>query len=127
LSDRVGRSDYVGRGAGACITPARDVSVQAGPPGSLRTRITSAISVFRQVPGTFRILWRASPGGTIAIAVLSAIAAIVPAGIAYVGKLIVDGVVTASRTGGAEDRAFVYFAVGLELALMAVSTTVARL
>jgi ATP-binding cassette, subfamily B, bacterial len=96
-------------------------------PGPLRTRVVQAISVFRQVPGTFRILWDASRAGTIAIGLLSAIGAIVPAAIAYVGKLIVDGVVTAARTRSAEDLRFVYSAVALELLLMVVTTTVTRL
>src|SRR5262249_40606778 len=93
----------------------------------IRARLVSGVAVFRQVPPTFRVLWEASKGGTIIIALLSAIAAFVPAAVAYVGKLIVDGVVLAAKTGTPEDRRRVYFYVGLELGLMAASTTVSRL
>jgi ABC-type multidrug transport system fused ATPase/permease subunit len=93
----------------------------------LRARIAAAISVFRQVPGTFRLLWRASPRGTLAIALLTAIAAVIPAGIAWVGKLIVDGVVLAAKTGDPSDRERVLFWVGIELSLMAATTVVGRL
>jgi ATP-binding cassette, subfamily B, bacterial len=94
---------------------------------ALRARAGAGLAVFRQVPPTFRVLWSASRGGTITIALLSAIAALLPAGVAYVGKLIVDSVVLASQTGAAEDRRLVFIFVGVELVLMTASTIVARL
>src|SRR5688572_9183302 len=93
---------------------------------ALFARIASGVAVFRQVPPTFAILWRASKRGTIAIAVLSAIGALIPAAVAYTGKLIVDGVVLASRTGSPQDRQAVLIFVALELLLMTISTTVGR-
>jgi ATP-binding cassette subfamily B protein len=102
------------------------IDVADGRP-PLRIRIAQAISVFRQVPGTFRILWQSSPKGALAIGALTAIAAVVPAGVAYVGKLIVDGVVLASKSGGAEDRRWVLLCVGMEMVLMTASMVLTRL
>jgi len=63
----------------------------------------------------------------VAVVALTLVAAVLPAAIAWVGKLIVDGVVTAARSGLAEDRRFVYVAVGAELGLMVLSTAVGRI
>lgn len=99
----------------------------AQPPATLPARALRAASVFRQVPGTFRLLWDASPGGTVLLAVLAAIGALIPAATAYVGKLIIDGVVTAAASGRPDDRARVLTWVALECALTAASTLVVRL
>ncbi len=97
-----------------------------GAGASVRARLTGAVAIFRQVPGTFRLVWDADRTSAIAIALLTLIAAVLPAAIAYVGKLIVDGVVTAARTGLPEDRSRVFARVGLELILMIASTSVSR-
>src|SRR5258708_29737075 len=60
------------------------------------------------------------------MAALTLGSAAVPAGIAYVGKLIVDAVVTAARTGAAADRRQALLYVVLELLLMLGSTTANR-
>ena len=93
---------------------------------SLKTRLKGATGVFRQVPGTFRLVWQADRRSAIAMAVLTLLSAALPAAIAYVGKLIVDAVVTAARTGTAADRRQALLYVGLELLLMVGSTTVNR-
>jgi ATP-binding cassette subfamily B protein/ATP-binding cassette subfamily C protein len=103
----------------------RSPSPAAG--GSLRERLRGARAVFRQVPGTLRLVWEADPRGTAAVALLTAILALLPAGIAWVGKLIVDGVVAAARSGAEADRARVAWLVGAELLLMAIQLSAARL
>lgn len=60
------------------------------------------------------------------MAALTLVSAALPAAIAYVGKLIVDAVVTAARTGAAADRHQAFLYVVLELLLMVGSTTVNR-
>lgn len=82
--------------------------------------------MFRQVPGTFRIVWRADPRAVVFIGILTLIAALLPAAIAYVGKLIVDGVVLSARTHDPAARRLVLERIGLELALLTLSTIVAR-
>jgi len=94
---------------------------------SLRERIGGLFTVFRQVPGTFALVWTADRRAALGVAILSAVAAVLPAGIAWVGKLIVDGVVRASRSGLALDQVRVERLVLLELGLMAASMAVGRL
>jgi ATP-binding cassette subfamily B protein/ATP-binding cassette subfamily C protein len=95
--------------------------------GSLRDRLRGARAVFRQVPGTLRLVWEADPRGTTAVALLTAVLALLPAAIAWTGKLIVDGVVVAARSGTAADRSRVLWLVGAELLLMGVQLSAGRL
>jgi ATP-binding cassette subfamily B protein/ATP-binding cassette subfamily C protein len=77
------------------------------------------------VPGTFELVWRADRGGALALASLTAIAAVLPAGIAWTGKLIVDAVVAAGRGQAAAGRVSAF--IVLELGLMAASMAAGRL
>jgi ATP-binding cassette subfamily B protein/ATP-binding cassette subfamily C protein len=94
---------------------------------SLRERLRSAPTVFRQVPGTLRLVWEADRRGTIIVAGLTLVLALLPAAIAWIGKLIVDGVVLAARSGVAADRERVLWLVAFELGLMSVQLAAARL
>ncbi|NTX34717.1 ABC transporter ATP-binding protein [Myxococcus sp. CA051A] len=102
-------------------------SLDATPPAktSLKDRLKGAGSLFRQLPGTFQLFWRASPQGAVLLGALTLVAAVLPAGIAWVGKLIVDAVV-ASAQGSAEAHSRVYGLVGLEFGLMLGSAVVER-
>jgi ATP-binding cassette subfamily B protein len=80
-------------------------------------RLKNAGSLFRQLPGTFRLFWDASPRIAVFLAALTLVAAMLPAAIAWVGKLIVDGVVA---------RGPVLHLVALEFGLMVGSTVVER-
>ena len=98
----------------------------SSPPLSLRQRLASAGSLARQLPGTFRLFWSASPRGALVLGLLTLVAALLPAAIAWVGKLIVDGVVASARSGDAAGQAAVLRLVLLEFGLMAVSASVER-
>jgi ATP-binding cassette, subfamily B, bacterial len=50
-------------------------------------------SAFRTIPRAFKLVWRAHPQGTIAMAIVTLIAAGLPALQAWIGKLIVDSVI----------------------------------
>ncbi|HZH04142.1 MAG TPA: ABC transporter ATP-binding protein, partial [Myxococcaceae bacterium] len=84
------------------------------------------MSVFRQVPTTLGWVWRADPKSALGVALLTALAALLPAAIAYVGKLIVDAVVLSARTGLESDRRQALTWVAVELGLMAGTAAVAR-
>jgi ATP-binding cassette subfamily B protein/ATP-binding cassette subfamily C protein len=90
-------------------------------------RLRELPSVFGQVPGTFRLAWEADRGGTVAVAALTALLAAFPAGLAWVAKLIVDGVVASASAGSVADRDRVLRLVSLELGLMALSLAAGRL
>jgi ATP-binding cassette subfamily B protein len=97
----------------------------SAPPLPLKARLKNAGSLFRQLPGTFRLFWEASPKLAVLLGALTLVAAVLPAAIAWVGKLIVDSVV-ASAQGSLEARSRVYGLVGLEFGLMLGSAVVER-
>jgi ATP-binding cassette subfamily B protein/ATP-binding cassette subfamily C protein len=101
-------------------------TASAPAPHGARERLAALAAGFAQVPGTFRLVWQADRGGALLLAALTGLAALLPAGIAWVGKLIVDAVVSAARTAGAGDGR-VLSLVLLELGLMAASMAAARL
>ncbi len=94
---------------------------------TLRERLRGARAVFRQVPGTVRLVWEADRAGAIGVAALTLVLALLPAAIAWVGKLIVDGVVHAARTGAEAERVRVLWLVAGELGLMAIQLSANRL
>ncbi|MEI7705929.1 MAG: ABC transporter ATP-binding protein [Deltaproteobacteria bacterium] len=96
-------------------------------PGDVRARLTAAAGAFAQVPGTFRLVWAADRRGTLAIAALSVLVALLPAPVAWVGKLIVDAVLAASRSGSLADRDRVARLVLVELGLLAATLVTGRL
>ena len=99
----------------------------AAAPGTLRERIAGLRTVFRQVPGTLRLVWEADRPGTAFIAGLTLVLALLPAGIAWVGKLIVDGVVLSAQAGDVAGRERVLWLVAVELGLMAGQMSANRL
>jgi ATP-binding cassette, subfamily B, bacterial len=96
------------------------------PPPPLLTRLRGS---FSQTGRTLAMVWRSSPGGTIALAAMTVVSAALAPAIAYVGKIIVDAVVEARSATGAQADAAVMRAVswvGIELALVAGSALVER-
>jgi ATP-binding cassette subfamily B protein len=63
-------------------------------------------------------VWSTSKRLSLALALLSLFAGLLPAGIAYVGKLIVDAVVHAAETGAEADQYVAYRWVAVELGLV---------
>ena len=109
------------------MTPPRPNPVRPAPGGTFRERLAGARTVFRQVPGTLRLVWDADRRAALAIAGLTLVAALLPAGVAWTGKLIVDGVVQAAGSGLRADREHVLWLVAAESALMAAQLSVGRL
>ncbi len=63
-----------------------------------------ALNAFRYSGRALTLVWRTSPALTLAIAGLTLLLGVLPAAVAYVGKLIVDAVVLAAQTGLEADR-----------------------
>lgn len=97
------------------MSPPVDRKPQPDAPGTLRR----ALGVFAYSGRAVRLVWQTSPGLTVALAVLTLLAGILPAAVAYVGKLIVDGVVLALETGAAADREAALWWVAAEMGLVA--------
>ncbi len=109
------------------MTPPRPRPVRPATGGTFRERLAGARTVFQQVPGTLRLVWAADRRAALGIAALTLVAALLPAGVAWLGKLIVDGVVRAAGSGLPADREHVLWLVAAEAGLMAAQLSVGRL
>ena len=52
---------------------------------------------FAHTPRTLRLVWRSSPGGSLALGLLTVVASLIPLLVAYAGKRIMDAVVAGSH------------------------------
>ena len=100
-----------------------------GPHGSQRTsekRVTTA-ELLRQLPQALRLVWQASASNAVVLAALTVVQAALPASLAWVGKLIIDAVVAASKAPSDGSRLLVWRYVSFELGLALVALVVGRL
>src|SRR5512140_914090 len=82
---------------------------------------------FVHTPQAIRFVWRNNRWGILGLAVLTLAGALLPAAQAWVGKLIVDGVVAAIQYGQDHEQAkLVFYYLVLELLLILFSTGVAQ-
>ncbi len=83
----------------------------------------SFLGVFRYSGQAIRLVWETSPRLTIALILLSLVGGVLPAGVAYIGKWLVDAVVMSVQTGEAAHRAdairYVMMEAGLVVLLAA--------
>ncbi len=84
-----------------------------------RQNLRQLFAVFQYSGRAVELVWTTSRALTIIIAVLTIIAGLLPAGIAYVGKLIVDTVVAASQSGLEGKRSLALGYLAIEAALVA--------
>ncbi len=90
----------------------------AGSSAAGESALRGFFGVFRYSRRAIQLVLETSPALTGAFAVLTLIAGVLPASVAYIGSLIVDAVVAAMRAGGADARRVVTLVV-LEGALVA--------
>ncbi|MEM8981547.1 MAG: ABC transporter ATP-binding protein [Pseudomonadota bacterium] len=81
-----------------------------------QTTDPGGLGVFSYTRRAIELVWQTSKPLTIALAVLTIVAGLVPAAIAWVGKLIVDAVVAAAASTGEARDALVF--VGIEALLV---------
>lgn len=87
-------------------------------PRSLGVVLAELRSTFLQTPRVVRLVWEADARVALAVMGLSFISALLPLAVAYVGKLLIDGVLEASASRSPEDLHRVLGLVGLEFGLM---------
>ncbi|HEY2028054.1 MAG TPA: ABC transporter ATP-binding protein [Myxococcales bacterium] len=100
--------------------------VKAAPPATLRERARLTLQYLRYLPRTFGLVRESSRAFAVGLIVLLLGQAALPASMAWVGKLIVDAVVSAAKSGDAAQRWHVLKLVGLEAGLMVLSTAMSR-
>ena len=92
----------------------------------MRERARLTLKYLRYLPRTFALVRESSRAFAAGMVALMLGQAALPAAMAWVGKLIVDAVVAAARSGDAAQRWHVLQLVGLEASLMAISTALSR-
>jgi ABC-type multidrug transport system fused ATPase/permease subunit len=85
----------------------------------LRQNIRQMFAVFQYTGRAVELVWNTSRTQTIILAMMTLVAGLLPAAIAYVGKLIVDGVVIASQSGSDRDRLIALGYLAIEAVLVA--------
>src|SRR3954470_5834127 len=82
------------------------------------------MNALRYVPQLLSLVWNTHRGFTVAMALLRLVRAFVPIATLWIGKLIIDGVVTAQRTGASWRS--VGSLVAIEVAIVIVGELLAR-
>lgn len=95
-------------------------------PKKLFQNLKEYIFTFRFSFRAFRLVWSTSKGLTVLLGLLTLIAGVLPAGIAYVGKLIVDAVVAAIESGVATHRQQALIYIGYEAVLVTLMAAVQK-
>jgi len=96
------------------------------PSQSLRERARLTLGYLRALPRVFQLVRDSSRSFAVGIIALMIGQALIPAAMAWVGKLIVDAVVQAARTGSRADERRVVEYVLIEFGLMVLSTILSR-
>jgi ATP-binding cassette, subfamily B, bacterial len=97
------------------------------PRPTFREKLAGARIVFDQLPGTLRLVWEADHRGAVAVVAITTVLAVLPALVAWLGKLIVDGVVVAARSGDPADTRRVLWLVAAESGVVAAQMAAGRL
>src|SRR5690606_18323040 len=77
---------------------------QAKPPGNDKIDLRGYLGVFRYSKRAIELVWSTNKVLTIGLALGSLIAGLLPTGIAYVGKRLVDSIILAASTRAVADR-----------------------
>ncbi len=81
--------------------------------------VQQSLSMYQYCGRAVALVWTTNRTLTVILAVLTLIAGLLPGAIAYIGKLIVDGVVQAAHSGLASDRWHTLTYLGVEAGLIA--------
>jgi ATP-binding cassette subfamily B protein len=96
-------------------------SSSGGPDGRAGLTLQGFFGVFRYSRRAIELVWSTNSQLTIALGMLTILAGVLPAAVAYVGSQIVDAVVAAMRSGGSNSSRVIGFVVleGVLIALVA--------
>ena len=97
------------------------------PKNTINTKVTlkERFEALRNLPEFFKLVWQTSRWMTVVNALLRIIRSAMPLGLLYVGKLIIDQVVTVSHEH-VKDMTYLWQLVGLEFALAILTDALSR-
>lgn len=85
----------------------------------VKQNLSQVFAVFQYTGRAVELVWTTSRPLTIILAVLTLVAGLLPGAIAYIGKLIVDSVVSASQSGLERDRSYALGYLAIEAVAVA--------
>ena len=85
-------------------------------------KFRQSLSIYQYCGKALVLVWSTNRTLTVALAALALVSGLLPAAVAYVGRLIVDGVIYASQTGLEQDRWQALSYLGLEALLVVAQT-----
>ncbi len=85
-------------------------------------KLRQSLSIYQYCGKALALVWSTNRTLTLVLAALALVSGLLPAAIAYVGRLIVDGVIYASQTGLEQDRWRALSYLGLEALLVIAQT-----
>src|SRR5262245_3407873 len=89
------------------------------PPERIQFDLGASVRLaLSQTPHVFELVWAADKVGSLIFVVASFVGALLPLALAWLGKLIIDTVVLASKTGAQADRDYAIELVLIELGVM---------
>lgn len=106
--------------------PPSEQFVRTPRSASDKTTVKDQFSALRNLPRFFRMVWHTSPALTLCSIVLRLLRSAIPLSLLYVGKLIIDEVITQAKLPGTHDLSHLWLLVGAELALAVVSDLLSR-
>lgn len=80
----------------------------------------ASLGIYRYCKQAIQLVWATDWRLTIALAVLTLVAGLLPGAVAYFGKLIVDSVVSAAQSGAIADRNLAFTYLAIEAVLVAI-------
>jgi ATP-binding cassette subfamily B protein len=89
-----------------------------------RPTMRQQVEALRYVPPLLRMVWETHPGYTLTMAALRLLRSAIPVATLWVGKLILDAIV--SMRGGRSDLPTLWKLIGLELVIVLVGEALAR-
>ena len=84
------------------------------------SKLGQSLSIYQYCGRAIQLVWSTDWRLTVALMLVTILIGVLPAAIAYVGKLIVDSVVAAAQSGLVRDRNLALAFLGLEAVLVAI-------
>ena len=110
----------------AAVSPHHPVGTGAKPKPEDKLELRSYLGVFKYSRRAIQLVWSTNRTITIGLALGSLLAGLLPTGVAYISKRLIDAVVLGSHSGSVADRHTAMWWVGAELGVVIAVALISR-
>lgn len=110
----------------AAVSPHHPVGTGAKPKPEDKLELRSYLGVFKYSRRAIELVWSTNRTITIGLALGSLLAGLLPTGVAYISKRLIDAVVLGSHSGSVADRHTAMWWVGVELGVVIAVALISR-